>query len=74
MGPSAISLTSQGLKLASQACWMTFAVLTLDLPVVVSALMALTTNALVTTVELARRRDVGLELAAYDRELVGAQV
>ena len=73
MGPSAISLTSQGLKLASQACWITFALLTLDVPVIVSALMALSTNAVVTTVELARRRDAGLELPSYDRTLVGAE-
>jgi len=73
MGPSAISLTSQGLKLASQACWITFAVLTLDVPVIVSALMALSTNGVVTAVELVRRRDAGLELPAYDRALVGAE-
>lgn len=56
MGPSAISLTSQGLKVASQVCWWTFAVLTMDLPVLVGASMALLTNGIVTSVELARRR------------------
>ena len=73
MGPSAISLTSQGLKLASQLCWITFALLTLDVPVIVSALMALTTNGIVTVVELGRRRGAELELPAYDRALVGAE-
>jgi uncharacterized protein with PQ loop repeat len=73
MGPSAISLTSQGLKLASQSCWITFALLTLDVPVIVSALMALSTNGIVTGVELVRRRDAGLALPAYDRDLVGAE-
>jgi uncharacterized protein with PQ loop repeat len=74
MGPSAISLTSQGLKLASQLCWITFAMLTLDVPVIVSALMALSTNGIVTAVELGRRRGSELELPAYDRALVGAEV
>ena len=73
MGPSAISITSQGLKLASQLCWITFAVLTLDLPVIVSALMALSTNGIVTGVELARRRPSDLELPMYERALVGAE-
>jgi uncharacterized protein with PQ loop repeat len=73
MGPSAISITSQGLKLASQACWITFAVLTLDVPVIVSAIMALSTNSVVTAVELVRRREAGFALPAYDRELVGAE-
>ena len=73
MGPSAISITSQGLKLASQSCWITFAVLTLDVPVIVSALMALSTNTVVTAVELRRRRDAASALPAYDRVLVGAE-
>jgi uncharacterized protein with PQ loop repeat len=73
MGPSAISLTSQALKLASQLCWITFALLMLDVPVIVSALMALSTNTVVTTVELARRRDAGVAVPAYDRALVGAE-
>jgi uncharacterized protein with PQ loop repeat len=71
MGPSAISITSQGLKLASQSCWITFAVLTLDVPVIVSALMALSTNTVVTAVELVRRRDAGLALPAYADPRVG---
>jgi uncharacterized protein with PQ loop repeat len=73
MGPSAISLTSQGLKLASQSLWIAFALITLDVPVIVSALMALSTNTVVTVVELGRRREAGLELPAYDRALVGAE-
>lgn len=73
MGPSAISISSQGLKLLSQLCWITFALLTLDVPVIVSALMALSTNTIVTTVELSRRREAGLQVPAYDRALVGAE-
>ncbi len=72
MGPSAISLSSQALKLASQLCWLSFAVLTLDLPVVVSAVMALSTNGVVTMVELGRRRVAAGTMPAYERVLVGA--
>ncbi len=56
MGPSALSLTSTGIKLLSQALWFTFAVLTADLPVLVASSTMLVTNTLVTTVELSRRR------------------
>ena len=55
-GPSAISLTSNGLKVGSQICWLSFAILTTDLPVLAGALMALTTNAMISSVELSRRR------------------
>ncbi|MFN8169210.1 MAG: PQ-loop domain-containing transporter [Candidatus Nanopelagicales bacterium] len=74
MGPSAISLTSQALKLASQSCWITFALLTLDVPVIVSALMALSTNAVVTVVELSRRRAAVAELDHADPGLAGRLV
>jgi len=57
-GPSAISLTSNMLKVAAQLFWLTFAILTLDLPVLAGAMMALSTNAIVTSVELGRRRGV----------------
>jgi uncharacterized protein with PQ loop repeat len=56
LGASAISLTSIGLKIASQVSWLTFAVLTTDLPVAVAGVMSLTTNGLVASVELGRRR------------------
>lgn len=74
MGPSAISLTSQGLKLVSQLCWLAFAVLTLDVPVLVAAIMTLSTNLIVTVVEMARRRgaDALAEPVAV-RQLVGAE-
>jgi uncharacterized protein with PQ loop repeat len=72
MGPSAISLSSQALKLASQFCWLSFAVLTVDLPVVVSAVMALATNGVVTVVELGRRRTAAAAAPAYERALVDA--
>jgi uncharacterized protein with PQ loop repeat len=74
MGPSAISLTSQALKVASQLSWLAFALLTTDVPVIVAAVMTLGTNIVVTAVEVARRR--GAEPVAEPvlaRELVGAE-
>jgi len=75
MGPSALSLTTQGLKVGSQLLWLSFAILSGDMPVLVSAIVALSTNAVVTTVEYARRRSAALHLAApaYERELAAAQ-
>lgn len=73
MGPSAISLTSNSLKVGSQLCWLSFALLTTDTPVIVSALLALSANGIVTTVELGRRRaDPASANAGVRRELVGA--
>jgi uncharacterized protein with PQ loop repeat len=76
MGPSAISMTSQVLKLVSQSLWMTFALITIDVPVIVAATMTLSTNLVVTVVEFARRRGyepVHEHLHDIDREpaLVG---
>lgn len=56
LGASALSLTSVGLKIASQVSWLAFAVLTTDLPVAVAGVMSLTTNGIVASVELGRRR------------------
>jgi uncharacterized protein with PQ loop repeat len=56
LGPSALSLTSNALKVGSQLCWLAFALLTADVPVVISALMALSTNAVISAVEVSRRR------------------
>jgi uncharacterized protein with PQ loop repeat len=56
LGPSAISLTSNGLRVAAQVCWLTFAVMTMDLPVLAGAVMALSANTVITSVELGRRR------------------
>ena len=74
MGPSAISLTSQALKVVSQLCWLAFAVLTLDVPVLVAAIMTLSTNFVITGVEIARRRSAdALPQPVQVRELVGAE-
>ena len=74
MGPSAISLTSQLLKVVSQLCWLAFAVLTLDVPVLVAAIMTLGTNFVITGVEIARRRGAdALPEPVRVRELVGAE-
>ena len=56
-GPSALSMTSQVLKLVSQVLWVTFAVLTFDTPVIVSAVVAITANTIVALVEWTRRRE-----------------
>ena len=73
-GPSAISLTSQALKVVSQLCWLAFAVLTLDVPVLVAAIMTLSTNFVITGVEIARRRSAdALPQPVQVRELVGAE-
>lgn len=72
MGPSAISLTSNGLKVAAQVCWLTFAILTMDLPVLAGASMALMSNGLVSGVEIARRKGASTTPFAMP-ELVGSQ-
>lgn len=73
MGPSAISLTSQVLKVVSQLCWLAFAVLTLDVPVLAAAIMTLATNFVITGVEMARRRAAPQTQPVAVRELVGAK-
>lgn len=72
MGPSAISLTSNALKFAAQVCWLTFAILTTDLPVVAGAVMALSTNSVITSVELGRRRRAPVSFAPAGLTPVGA--
>ncbi len=72
MGPSAISLTSNALKVAAQVCWLTFAVLTTDVPVMAGAAMALSTNAVITSIELGRRRSAPMSLAGLEPTPVGA--
>jgi len=74
MGPSAISLTSQALKVVSQLCWLAFALLTIDVPVIVAAVVTLSTNIVVTAVEVARRRQSAFSFAApaFERELATA--
>jgi uncharacterized protein with PQ loop repeat len=73
LGASAISLTSIGLKIASQVSWLTFAVLTTDLPVAVAGVMSLTTNGLVASVELGRRRGAPVANLGLAPEPVGAR-
>lgn len=73
LGPSAISLTSIGLKIASQVSWLTFAVLTTDLPVAVAGVMSLTTNGIVASVELGRRRGTPVANLGLAPEPVGAR-
>lgn len=73
-GPSAVSLTSTALKLASQILWLTFAVVSSDLPVLTAASMMLVTNSIVASVELSRRRAASAHLQPEAaRELVGAR-
>lgn len=56
MGPSAISLTSTGMKIAGQVSWFSFAVMTADLPVLAGSSVALVGNVVITSVEVSRRR------------------
>jgi uncharacterized protein with PQ loop repeat len=56
LGPSSLSLSSSALKVASQSLWLSYAVLSVDVPVMVAATLALTTNGVVTAVEASRRR------------------
>ena len=70
LGPSSLSLSSAGLKVLSQTLWLSFAVLTTDVPVIVAAVVTLTANGLVATVEAARRRARHSEL--NPSELVSA--
>lgn len=72
MGPSAISLTSNALKVAAQVCWLTFAILTTDLPVLAAAVMALSTNSVITSIELGRRRAAPMGVATEELAPVGA--
>lgn len=72
MGPSAISLTSNALKFAAQVCWLSFAILTTDLPVVAGAVMALSTNSVITSIELGRRRATPGSGAVLEPSPVGA--
>lgn len=73
LGASAISLTSNALKIGSQLCWLSFAILTIDRPVLAGAVMALSTNALISSVELGRRRGSSVAMAASQPTPVGAR-
>jgi uncharacterized protein with PQ loop repeat len=55
-GPSALSMSSQVLKVVGQVLWLCYAVLAVDAPVIVAAVVALTCNAVIATVEASRRR------------------
>ena len=69
MGPSALSMSSQVLKVVGQMLWLSYAILAVDTPVIVAATVALSSNAVIAAVEHSRRRGVE-PVAAYDRELV----
>ena len=56
LGPSSLSLSSSALKVLSQTLWLSFALLTTDVPVIVAAIVTLSANGLVTAVEASRRR------------------
>ena len=71
LGPSSLSLSSSALKLLSQTLWLSFAVLTTDVPVIVAAVFTLTANVLVAAVEASRRRSAA-EPDRHDAEPVPA--
>jgi len=69
LGPSSLSLSSSALKLVSQTLWLSFAVLTTDVPVIVAAVVTLSANGVVATVEASRRR-AALDPDRRDLQLV----
>jgi uncharacterized protein with PQ loop repeat len=69
LGPSSVSLSSIALKVLSQTLWLSFAVLTTDVPVIVAALVTLTANGIVAAVE-ASRRSPARTSEHYDRDRV----
>ncbi len=71
LGPSSLSLSSSALKVLSQTLWLSFAVLTTDVPVIVAAVFTLTANGVVAAVEASRRRGA-MASDRHDRELVSA--
>lgn len=71
LGPSSLSLSSSALKILSQTLWLSFALLTTDVPVIAAAVVTLTANGLVAAVEASRRRSA-TEPAGLDPELVSA--
>lgn len=64
MGPSAVSLTSNALAICAQVLWLSFALMTIDVPVIAGSVLAITTAGVVLGVELARRRAAGVPTAA----------
>ena len=75
LGPSSLSVLSSILTVLSQLLWLIFAVLTVDAPVMVAAIVTITTAEIITVVEVSRRRAPirsereGVELA-WDAALV----
>ena len=54
-GMSGVSITTWSIKVVSQTCWLVYAVVTMQTPVVISATVALTTALALVTVESSRR-------------------
>jgi uncharacterized protein with PQ loop repeat len=72
MGPSALSMSSQVLKVVGQVLWLTYAVIAIDAPVIVAAVVALSTNAVIAVVEAGRRRAAATTEPAPELELAPA--
>ena len=73
MGPSALSMSSQVLKVVGQVLWLSYAIIAVDTPVIVAAVVAVSTNAVIALVEHSRRRGVEpVAAATYARELGAA--
>jgi uncharacterized protein with PQ loop repeat len=58
MGPSALSMTSQVLKVVGQLLWLSYAVIVVDVPVEIAASVTLCTNLVIAVVEASRRAAV----------------
>jgi uncharacterized protein with PQ loop repeat len=71
MGPSALSMSSQVLKVVGQVLWFTYAVMATDIPVVVASIVALSSNIVIAAVEASRRRAVdAIELTLLEEAWV----
>jgi uncharacterized protein with PQ loop repeat len=69
MGPSALSMSSQLLKVVGQVLWLTYALIAVDAPVIVAAVVALSSNAAIALVESSRRRHASPSEPTAEREL-----
>ncbi|MFN8169836.1 MAG: hypothetical protein U0S36_13795 [Candidatus Nanopelagicales bacterium] len=74
MGPSALSLTTQVLKVVSQSLWLSFAILATDIPVLVAAIVTLDQPRR-RRGQYSRRRFAALSVGApaFERELAAAE-
>lgn len=64
--PSGVSIGTWAMRVASQVCWLSYAVLATDRPVEVAAGTALATAVLLVGIEMVRRRPAPVAVAGLD--------